>query len=372
VGLDVNVYSTFDMWQNASPDHEMNFWGVNNPYDLEPTSSSGCSGTWNSDCNENGGQIQAAALKLKFGEVVTAKAGLFQPSVPSAMGVNWSFAAGTYTGGQVGLNFGELSLGLIYADEYRAPWFKDLYGFRTGADDDAGEAYSIGTLYKYSNLISLDVAYAGLTDGDRKNAHVKFKYTTDSGYYLSPQVYVIDDDKQYDSTAFQLAFLSSKKKGPYTFRAEATYTSADSTGTRDNVGNFAYRLTEVYGGSNGAYDIWWNNRSDFNHDEEIGFFGSVVRDMSDLGAHHFSVGINGVYAFGADSNRDGIDELVEYSGSIFFNYAIQTYPLNDADFGMYYTNYVNDSNAPDWVPYSNAFQDESDLKVMLVVPFTIK
>jgi len=26
-GFDGNVYATFDMWQNAIPDHEMNFFG---------------------------------------------------------------------------------------------------------------------------------------------------------------------------------------------------------------------------------------------------------------------------------------------------------------------------------------------------------
>lgn len=33
VGTDIVIYSTFDMWQNGGPDHEMNFWGVNNPYE---------------------------------------------------------------------------------------------------------------------------------------------------------------------------------------------------------------------------------------------------------------------------------------------------------------------------------------------------
>lgn len=39
VGLDLNVYATFDMWQNASPDHEMNFWNVDNPFDMNPANN---------------------------------------------------------------------------------------------------------------------------------------------------------------------------------------------------------------------------------------------------------------------------------------------------------------------------------------------
>jgi len=375
VGLDLNVYSTFDLWQNASPDHEMNFWGVDNPYDMEPTNRSGCDSAWDSGCNDNGAAFQTAAFKFKFGDAVTAKLGYFQPSVPTAMGVNWSFAAGTYTGGEIGANLGNLALGLVVADEYRAPWFKDSYEFRTGTGssaEDAGTAYSLGGRYTFDNGLLLDAAYAALTDGDRKNAHVKVKYTTADGWYLSPQLYVVDDDNQYDSTAYQLAFISAKSYGQYSVRAEATYTAADSSDTRGNVGNMAYRLTEVYGGSNGAYDIWWNNRSDFNHDGELGFFGSVARDFSDLGAQGFSAGVNGVYAFGAKSDQAGIDELVEYSGSAFLNYAIQGGALKGANFGMYYTYYVNDSNAGNWAPYSNAFQDETDLKVTLTIPFSVK
>lgn len=368
VGLDLNVYTTFDMWQNGSPDHEMNFWGVDNPYDMNPTSESGCNGTWESSCNQNGGQIQTAAAKFKFGNMVTAKAGWFQPSVPSAMGVNWSFAAGTYTGGEVGLNVGDFKFGLVVADQYRAPWFKDSYEFRDGENNDAGTAYSIGGIYTITDRLSVDIAYAGLSDGDRQNFHAKLKYTTVDGIYISPQLYVVDDEDQYDSTAYQLALLTAMSKDQYSFRAEATYTAAESN--ENNVGNMAYRLTEVYGASNGAYDIWWNNRSDFNHDGEAAFFASVERDFSDMGATGFSAGVSGVYAFGAKD--DSYDELIEYSYSVFLNYAFQTGSLKGASMGMYYTDYTNDSNADNWAGYTNAFQDETDLKVTLVVPFTIK
>jgi len=42
-GIDLNIYGTSGHWNKAGPDHEMNFWGVNNPYDQTPTDSSGCS-----------------------------------------------------------------------------------------------------------------------------------------------------------------------------------------------------------------------------------------------------------------------------------------------------------------------------------------
>lgn len=373
VGLDLNVYGTFDMWNEGSPDHEMNFWDVDNPYDQTPHTSTGCQGTWDSSCTENGASFQTAALKIKLGEYGYARGGYFQPSVPTALGVNWSYAAGTYEGGELGLHYGPLAIGVAFADKYKAPWYDSDYNFRTGTGPDAeraGNVWSVGMQYTINEQMMLDVAYAALTEGDRKNAHVKFKWTTDSGWYISPQMYIVDDDNQYDDTAFQAAFLSAKTFGQYNLRLESTYTSADSSDTRDAVGNMAYRITEAYGGSNGAYDIWWNNRSDFNHDEELAFFAELKRDLSDLGATGLTIGMNGVYAFG--SEWEGYDDLVEYSGSAFMNYAIQKGALKGANFGIYYTHYVNDSDAPDWNPYTNAFQDENDLKVTLTIPLNIK
>ena len=370
VGTDIVIYSTFDMWQNGGPDHEMNFWGVNNPYDKTP-SDSNCSGTWAADCTDNGVSFATANAKFKFGESVTAKLGYFQPSVPSTLGVNWSFAPGTYRGGEVGAKLGNLSLGLVAADQYKAPWFKETYEFQDGQGNDAGTAVSVGARYVLNNGISFDAGYGTLTDGDRSNMHFKVKGTTDGGLYWSPQVYIVSDKNQYDDDiAAQLAFLSAFSSGQYSFRAEATMTMADSTETRGNVGNMAYRLTEQYGGSNGSYDIWWNNRSDFNHDGEIAGFVSATRDFSDVGGTGFSAGLSAAAGGGASST--GYDDLVEYAYSAFANYAIQAGALKDANVSFYYTEYFNDSDAGNWAPYSNAFQDETDFKLMLTIPFAVK
>ena len=376
VGFDAVVYSTFDMWAGeetgGSFEHEMNFFDCSSPYGAGNGQGSGSCDSYKTD---NGVSFAKAALKFKFGENVNAQLGYFQPSVPSSLGVNWSFAPGTYRGGEIGGNFGDLSLGFVYADQYKAPWFKETYEFRDGkfwgdAGKDVGDVYSMGARYALQNGISFDVGYGGLTDGDRKNFHVKVKGTTDGGLYWSPQLYVVDDDNQFDSTAFQAALLTAKSVGQYSFRAEATYTVADSEDTRGNVGNMAYRLTEQYGGSNGAYDIWWNNRSDFNHDGEYAFFLSSTRDFSDVGGTGFSAGVSGAY--GAGAKAAGYDELVEYAYSFFANYAIQAGALKDANIGFYYTNYFNDTDAPDWGAYSNGFNDETDFKLTLTIPFAVK
>ncbi|WP_318421497.1 multidrug transporter [Photobacterium leiognathi] len=363
VGLDLVAYTTWDL-SNEAFGHEMNFMSDRAGdacYSTKEVVMEDGKPVEKDVCKEKGGvSIATAALKFKFGENVNAKLGYFQPSVPSGLGVNWSFAPGTYLGGEVGANFGDLALGLVVANEYKAPWYKYTTEF---ADDEV--LYSLGLRYNLGNNMSIDTAYSQLDE--RSTAHIKFKGTTAGGLYYSPQVYVVKDEAQYgdEDYGYQLALLTSWAAGPYSFRAEATYTDAGQDGNW-----FAYRPTQGYGGSNGAYDIWWNNRSDFNHDGEFAGFASVSRDFSDIGANGLSAGISGAFGLGAEV--DGYDELKEYAASVFASYAIQSGALEGANFGMHYTSYVNDSNAPSWNGYSNAFQDESDIKVTLTIPFSAK
>jgi hypothetical protein len=355
VGADFVIYSTWDMWNDSvGAGHEMNFLDCDGPRDT---------GCW-SNLEKGGVSFATAAAKFKFGESGTAKLGYFQPSVPSALGVNWSFAPGTYRGGEIGGKIAGIDLGLVIADEYKAPWYKETDAF-LGVDGGDEVLYSFGARYTLDNGISLDGAYGKLDE--RAMAHLKVKGTTDGGIYWSPQLYYINDDNQYvdGDTGFQFAFLSSYASGPYSFRAEATYTMAEEDGNW-----FAYRPTAGYGGSNGAYEIWWNNRSDFNHHEELAFFGSVSRDFADIGGTGFSAGISGAYGFG--SSVEGYDDLSEYAYSLFANYAIQNGALKDAAVSFHYTNYYNDTNAPSWNGYANLFQDETDFKLIVAIPFNVK
>ncbi|KHA59983.1 multidrug transporter [Vibrio variabilis] len=370
VGADFVVYSTWDMWNNASFEHEFNFFDCDTPYGANCDSFE----------TDNGVSFAKAALKFKLGENAKAQLGYFQPTVPSSLGVNWSFAPGTYRGGEIGGNIAGFDLGFVFADQYKAPWFKETYKFEQGkfwgseSDKEVGEIYSLGARYGFENGMSLDVGYGALTDGPRKNFHVKLKDTTESGLYWSPQLYVVEDDFQFDSTAWQAALLTSFSKGAYSFRVEGTYTSADAADDRawgdKAVGNMAYRLTEQYGGSNGAYEIWWNNRSDFNHDGEYAGFVSVSRDFSDVGAPGFSAGISGAMGMGA--KHDDFDELKEYAYSLFMGYGIQGGPLKGGAVSFHYTQYFNDTDAEDWGAYTNAFNDETDFKLALTLPFSVK
>lgn len=57
---------------------------------------------------------------------------------------------------------------------------------------------------------------------------------------------------------------------------------------------------------------------------------------------------------------------------MFANYAIQAGALKDATVAFHYTQYFNDSDAPNWTGYANAFQDETDFKLILAIPFNVK
>ncbi len=214
------------------------------------------------------------------------------------------------------------------------------------------------------------MAYAGLTDGDRKNAHVKVNNTLDNGWYLAGQLYVVDDDEEFDSTAYQLAFMSAKTYGAYSVRAEATYTAAESIDSTA-VGNMSYRLTSAYGGSNGTYDIWWNNRSDFNHDGEFAGFASVSRDFSDVGAQA-SVPVCRVHLVSPLPISAVSMICSSMPAACLRTMRYRVVHCRGANLGFYYTEYINDTDVGNWAPYTNLFQDESDIKVTLTIPFTIK
>ena len=80
--------------------------------------------------------------------------------------------------------------------------------------------------------------------------------------------------------------------------------------------------------------------------------------------------MSGAYGFG--SKATGYDDLKEYAYSLFANYSIQNGALKGANIGLHFTQYFNDTDAPAWNGYTNLFQDETDFKLILSMPFSIK
>ena len=82
-----------------------------------------------------------------------------------------------------------------------------------------------------------------------------------------------------------------------------------------------------------------------------------------------SAGINGAYSFGAKA--PSYKALTEYALSLFIDYRVPDGVLKNMALSIYCTWYNNDMNARDRNPYTNAFQDETDFKFIVTMPFSI-
>lgn len=371
VGLDLGVYGSMDLQQAASPDHEMNFFPWDDPYNPD----------WSQKETKDRASFYKAALKFKFANA-WAKAGYIQPSGPGGLGVNWNFLPGTYRGTQFGADFGQLSIAYMWADEYKAPWFEETYGFRTknpdagltGADDqEIDYIHSIGAVYKFDNGLTLDGAFSQSEDY-LDIYHVKVKHALEvanGNLNLSYQFYGAKDGgdlEVYDGNAWQQALTALYAVGPYTFRAESTVTKAEG-----KQGYFTYRTTSPMGSSNGAYDLWWDSRSDWNHDGEKAVFLGGWRDLADQGMPGWKVGASYVYGWDGKPAADYADQSVEFKESAFnldISHTVQEGNWKGSSLSLHWTKYDNRSGLPSWTGFKNGFQDEHDIKLTMVVPYS--
>ena len=369
IGIDFGAFGSLDFYNRGSPDHEMNFFPWNNPWEAD----------WSKTDTQNGASIYKANVKMRAGPV-WGKVGYFQPSGPGVLGVNWSFLPGTYQGAEAGGSFGDLTVAAAWANEYKAPWFRDTYGFRQNDGvTPVSYLWSLGGRYELGSGLDVEVAY-GESENYLKNAHMKAKYNLlgdKRNLYLTWQVYAMGDsdnsgsvNDNFDGMAMQQFLAMQYGVNAWTFRAEFTYTSAPMNND-NNVGYFAYRLTSANGGSKGAYEPWWDLRSDWNHDQEKAVFANISRDLSDLGLTGISVGAS--YAQGWDGKAYGYSTRFReeaYGGDIA--YTFQKGSFEGSMVKLHYTRYDNKTDLPSWTGFKNAFQDEHDIKFSVVIPFSIK
>ena len=374
-GVDFGAFASADMRFNAGLDHEMNFAPWDNAYDPD----------WSQKNTKNGASIYKAALKFKVANA-WARAGYIQPTGPGGLGVNWSFMPGTYRGAQAGADFGGLSVAYMWADQYKAPWFQDTYKFRTknpgaGIDGDQDKVidyvHSFGAIYTFENGLKLDAAFSQSKDY-LDNYHFKVKHGLDVAegrldlgyhYYGAKDA---GDYKVYDGDAWQQALTASFKKGAYTFRAESTVTHSPG-----KQGYFVYRVTGPNGSSKGAYDLWWDSRSDWNHDGEKAVFFGAWRDLADLGKPGWNVGVSYVYGWGGkpgsivEAGEEGL-EMKEEAYNLDISYTFQSGDWKGTRIAAHMTKYRNRSGqAKSWETFRNAFLDENDLKLMMVIPYSL-
>lgn len=389
IGLDLGGFYAYDLTQGGTgvdQENEFSFagnkWGSNFK-DGQP---------------HKGASLSTAALKFKaFDGVLTAKGGLTQLYVPGLIGVNWSYQPGTYLGGQAEVNYGGLYVTGAYATEYKAPWFRDTQKFSRAkpwatpfaAENTIDYIYAIAARYTFENGLGLTAGF-GQSDNymDSYFAKVAYKFDVLGGLNTSYQFYgsktetykgpndkgVLVDLETYDGLAWQQALTASLNYDLYDFRAEALFTKAEGS-----EGNYLPRLTRGYGNSQGANEIWWDSRSDWNANNEKALFLGVQRKLDDLmGAPGWAVGVSGAYGWDmekGDGTKASNGADTEWAVNFDVMYTVQEGLAKGTLFKLHYTNYNNNipnggKEASGWTELPNVFASEHDVKFQVIMPLS--
>lgn len=379
VGLDVAAFTAIEMAENGDSGHpnEIAFSSSNKAYDED----------WSGD--KSGISLYKAAAKFKYGPL-WARAGYIQPSGQTLLAPHWSFMPGTYQGAETGASAdygdaGALSVSYMWTNKYKAPWHIEMDGFyQNDKTTHVDYLHSLGMKYDFKNSFLLESAFGqaeGYIDQYFAKASYEFKLA-DQPLSTSYQFYGARDKADngtindiYQGTAWLQALTFGYKTGPVSVRLEGTWVKAEG-----QQGYFLQRMTPTYASSNGRLDIWWDNRSDFNANGEKAVFAGMLYDLSSLNLPGWSVGASYVWAWDAKpssvATQDGYynpdNRLKESAWSLD---AIYTFPdgrAKDTMLKLHFTQYDNHSDIPSYGGgYGNIFQDERDVKFMVIAPFTL-
>lgn len=375
-GLDIAAFTAIEMAESSESGHpnEIAFSSPNRTYDEDYSG------------DKSGISLYKAAGKFKYGPV-WARAGYIQPSGQTLLAPHWSFMPGTYQGAEAGASFdygdsGALSFSYMWANKYKAPWHIEMDDFRQN-DGTTGVSYlhSLGVKYDFKNSLVLEVAF-GQAQGYVNQYFTKASYKFDvlsNPLTTSYQFYGTEDrigdnndpNSIYDGLAWLQALTLGYTTGQFNWRLEGTMVKAQG-----NQGFFLQRMTPTYASSNGRLDVWWDNRSDFNANGEKAVFGGVMYDLSNWNLPGMAVGASYVYAWDAKPSTNPIydqsQRLRESAYSLDAMYTIQEGRAKGMLFKLHFTQYDNHSDIPSWEGgYGNIFQDEKDVKFIVIAPFTI-
>jgi len=383
IGLDIAAFTAIEMAESAESGHpnEIAFSSINKGYDED----------WSGD--KSGISLYKAAAKFKLGPT-WARAGYIQPTGQTLLAPHWSFMPGTYQGAEAGANFdygdaGALSFSYMWTNEYKAPWHLETDHFYQNDKKTKVEyLHSIGAKYDFKNDLVLEAAF-GQAEGFMDQYFAKASYKFDvAGAPLSTsyQFYGARDTVSsntindiYDGTAWLQALTFGYKVGDVVdLRLEGTWVKAEG-----QQGYFLQRMTPTYASSNGRLDIWWDNRSDFNANGEKAVFFGGMYDLKNWDMPGWAVGASYVYAWDAKPSdwlinsagqREDIasNKIKESAYSLDAMYTVQEGRAKGTLFKLHFTQYDNYSDIPSYGGgYGNIFQDERDVKFIVIAPFTI-
>jgi outer membrane porin, OprD family len=383
IGLDIAAFTAIEMAESAESGHpnEIAFSSINKGYDEDYSG------------DKSGISLYKAAAKFKLGPA-WARAGYIQPTGQTLLAPHWSFMPGTYQGAEAGANFdygdaGALSFSYMWTNEYKAPWHLETDKFYQNDKKTRVEyLHSIGAKYDFKNDFVLEAAF-GQAEGFMDQYFAKASYKFDvAGAPLSTsyQFYGARDTVEsntvndiYDGTAWLQALTFGYKVADVVdLRLEGTWVKAEG-----QQGYFLQRMTPTYASSNGRLDIWWDNRSDFNANGEKAVFFGAMYDLKNWDMPGWAVGASYVYAWDAKpadwlinsaGQREDIasNKIKESAYSLDAMYTVQEGRAKGTLFKLHFTQYDNHSDIPSWGGgYGNIFQDERDVKFIVIAPFTI-
>jgi hypothetical protein len=379
-GFDLAAFTAIEMMESHDSGHpnEIAFSAKNKTYDEDYSG------------DKSGISLYKAAAKFKAGPL-WARAGYIQPTGPTLLAPHWSFMPGTYRGAELGANFdygqaGELSVAYMWTNKYKAPWHLEMDTFfQNDKATKVSYLHSIGAKYDFKNDLVLEGAF-GQAQGyvDQYFAKVSYPFAiADKPLQTSYQFYGTRDKVNkggvndiYDGTAWLQALTLGYKLGDVlSLRLEGTLVKAEG-----QQGYFLQRMTPTYASSNGRLDVWWDNRSDFNANGEKAVFFGAMYDMKNWDMPGWAFGASYVYGWDAKPGRmatpdayyDSNKRLKESAYSLDAVYTVQDGRAKGTQFKLHYTEYNNHSNIPSWSGgYANIFQDERDVKFMVIAPFTL-
>ncbi|MGD8106817.1 chitoporin ChiP [Pantoea sp. FN0302] len=376
IGLDVALFGAWEI-SNSGPaaPNEIGFSKARTAWDEE----------WGGD--RSGASLYKAALKMKVGDY-WLRAGYLQPQGQTLLTPHWSFLPGTYRALEAGVHqdlsdAGALDISWIWSDRYKAPWYQHLYSFRK-ADGKTGIPWlhAVGARYDFKNRVILEASW-GQAANYMDQYFAKASWTmplAGNDLLTSYQFYGAHDHEKggaangndvYDGVAWLQALTFSYNQGPVDFRLEGTWVKAEG-----NQGYFLQRMTPSYGSSNGRLDIWWDARSDWNANGEKAIFTGVMYDLSGWDLPGWTVGTSYVWGWDAKPAThpqwDQQQRIRESAWNLDLLYTIQQGRAKDTLFKLHFTRYDNHSNLPSYGGgYGNIFQDEKDVKFIVIAPFTV-
>lgn len=380
-GVDFAAFTAIEMAENGDSSHpnEIAFSKSNKAYDED----------WSGD--KGGVSIYKAAAKFKYGDF-WGHAGYIQPQGQTLLAPHWSFMPGTYQGAEAGANFdygdaGALSFSYMWTNDYKSPWHLEMdHFYQNDQKTKVDFLHSIGAKYDFKNDLILEAAFGQAHNYvDQYFAKASYKFDlVGSPLTTSYQFYGARDkvnDHQlndiYDGTAWlQALTFGYKPVDVIDLRLEGTWVKAEG-----QQGYFLQRMTPTYASSNGRLDIWWDNRSDFNANGEKSVFVGAMYDLKNWDMAGWTVGASYVYAWDAkpstwqlnpDTYYDKDNKIEESSYSLDAIYTVQGGRTKGTMFKLHFTQYSNHSDIPSYGGgYNNIFQDERDVKFMMIAPFTI-